>query len=198
MSGVGSLHRFRDAVEHGWPRPLELEEHSHAGMANRYAAGAAGLPFAVLRGYRGTDLVAHTATLAPIVCPFTGEELTAVPALNPDVTIIHAQQSDTVGNVMMWGITGVQKEAVLAARRALGTVEEIVDVLEPRPGAIVIPSWAVSHVAAVPGGSHPSYTHGYSTRDNDYYRWWDTISSDRQRFTEWLHSNVLRTAGVGG
>jgi len=166
-------------------------------MANRYAAGAAGLPFAVLRGYRGTDLVAHTATLAPIVCPFTGEELTAVPALNPDVTIIHAQQSDTVGNVMLWGITGVQKEALLAARRALVTVEEIVDVLEPRPGAIVIPSWAVSHVAAVPGGSHPSYTHGYSTRDNDYYRWWDAVSSDRQRFTDWLESNVLRTTGVG-
>jgi glutaconate CoA-transferase, subunit A len=194
--GVGSLHRFRDAVEHGWPRPLELEEHSHAGMANRYAAGAAGLPFAVLRGYRGTDLVAHTATLAPIVCPFTGEELTAVPALNPDVTIIHAQQSDTAGNVMIWGITGVQKEALLAARRALVTVEEVVDVLEPRPGAIVLPSWAVSHVAAVPGGSHPSYTHGYSIRDNDYYRWWDTISSDRQRFTDWLETNVMRATGV--
>ena len=182
--------------EHGWPRPLELEEHSHAGMANRYAAGAAGLPFAVLRGYRGTDLVAHTATLAPIVCPFTGEELTAVPALNPDVTIIHAQQSDTAGNVMIWGITGVQKEALLAARRALVTVEEVVDVLEPRPGAIVIPSWAVSHVAAVPGGSHPSYTHGYSIRDNDYYRWWDTISSDRQRFTDWLETNVLGATGI--
>ena len=133
--GVGSLHRFRDAVENGWPRPLEIEEHSHAGMANRYAAGAAGLPFAVLRGYRGTDLVEHTATLAPITCPFTGEELTAVPAINPDVSIIHAQQADTAGNVMLWGITGVQKEAVLAARRALVTVEEIVDVLEPRPGA---------------------------------------------------------------
>ena len=150
--GVGSLHRFRDAVENGWPNALEIEEHSHAGMANRYVAGAAGLPFAVLRGYRGTDLVAHTATLAPIVCPFTGEELTAVPAINPDVSIIHAQQADRTGNVMLWGITGVQKEALLAAERALVTVEEIVDVLEPRPGAIVIPSWAVSHVAAVPGG----------------------------------------------
>ncbi len=194
--GVGSLHRFRDAVENGWPHPLEIEEHSHAGMANRYAAGAAGLPFAVLRGYRGTDLAVHTATLAPIVCPFTGEELTAVPAINPDVSIVHAQQADTAGNVMLWGITGVQKEAVLAARRALVTVEEIVDVLEPRPGAVVIPSWAVSHVAAVPGGAHPSYAHGYSTRDNDYYRAWDEISSDRQRFTDWLESNVLGAAVV--
>jgi glutaconate CoA-transferase, subunit A len=196
--GVGSLHRFRDAVENGWPRPLEIEEHSHAGMANRYAAGAAGLPFAVLRGYRGTDLVAHTATLAPITCPFTGEELTAVAALNPDVSVIHAQQADRAGNVMLWGITGVQKEALLAAKRSLVTVEEIVDALEPRPGAVVIPSWAVSHVAAVPGGSYPSYAQDYSHRDNDYYRSWDAISADRQRFTEWLEANLLDGAEVGG
>ena len=190
--GVGSLHRFRDAVEHGWPRPLELEEHSHAGMANRYAAGASGLPFAVLRGYRGTDLVGHTSTLASIRCPFTGEELTAVPALNPDVTIVHAQQADRRGNVMMWGIVGVQKEALLAAERALVTVEEIVDELVPRPGSVVLPSWAVSHVAAVPGGAHPSYAHGYSARDNAYYREWDAISADRDRFERWLDEHVMR------
>ncbi|MBA3252165.1 MAG: CoA transferase subunit A [Geodermatophilaceae bacterium] len=189
--GVGSLHRFRDAVEHGWPVPLELEEHSHAGMANRYAAGASGLPFAVLRGYRGTDLVGHTPTLAPITCPFTGEELTAVQALNPDVSIVHAQQADRRGNVLMWGITGVQKEAVLAARRALVTVEVIVDELVARPGGVVLPSWAVSHVAVVPGGSHPSYAHGYSVRDNDYYRAWDAIAADRGRFADWLHQHVL-------
>jgi glutaconate CoA-transferase subunit A len=189
--GVGSLYRFRDAVERGWPQPLEIEEHSHAGMANRYAAGAAGLPFAVLRGYRGTDLLDHTPTLAPITCPFTGEELTAVSAINPDVSIVHAQQADRTGNVMMWGITGVQKEAVLAARRALVTVEEIVDELTPRPGSVVLPSWVVSHVAAVPGGTHPSYAQGYSVRDNDYYRAWDAISADRDRFLEWLESNVM-------
>jgi glutaconate CoA-transferase, subunit A len=189
--GVGSLYRFRDAVERAWPQPLEIEEHSHAGMANRYAAGAAGLPFAVLRGYRGTDLLDHTPTLAPITCPFTGEELTAVSAINPDVSIVHAQQADRTGNVMMWGITGVQKEAVLAARRALVTVEEIVDELTPRPGSVVLPSWVVSHVAAVPGGTHPSYAQGYSVRDNDYYRAWDAISADRDRFLEWLESNVM-------
>ncbi len=189
--GVGSLYRFRDAVERGWPQPLEIEEHSHAGMANRYAAGAAGLPFAVLRGYRGTDLVDHTPTLASVTCPFTGEELTAVSAINPDVSIVHAQQSDRAGNVMMWGITGVQKEAVLAARKALVTVEEIVDELEPRPGSVVLPSWVVSHVAAVPGGTHPSYAHGYSVRDNDYYRAWDEISADRDRFLDWLDANVM-------
>src|SRR3954447_19503889 len=129
--GVGSLHRIRDAVEHGWPAPLALEEHSHAGMANRYAAGAAGLPMAVLRGYRGTDLGRVTSSVATITCPFTGEELTAVAALNPDVTVIHAQQADRRGNVMLWGISGVQKEAVLAARRSLATVEEVVDELDP-------------------------------------------------------------------
>jgi glutaconate CoA-transferase subunit A len=107
--GVGSLHRFRDAVENSWPQPLEIEEHSHAGMANRYVAGASNLPFAVLRGYVGTDLPEVTSTIAPIECPFTGEELMAVPALNPDVAIIHAQQADRSGNVALWGITGIQK-----------------------------------------------------------------------------------------
>jgi glutaconate CoA-transferase, subunit A len=184
--GVGSLYRFRDAVERGWPHPLEIEEHSHAGMANRYAAGAAGLPFAVLRGYRGTDLVDHTATLAPIVCPFTGEELTAVSALNPDVSIVHAQLADRSGNVMMWGITGVQKEAVLASARSVVTVEEIVDELDPRPGAVVLPSWTVTFVAQARDGAHPSYALGYSVRDNDYYVAWDAIARDRETFTQWL------------
>src|SRR5436853_3908545 len=108
--GVGSLHRLRDAVEHDWPRPLELEEHSHAGMAARYVAGASGLPFAVLRGYAGTDLVDHTATIAPITCPFTGEVLMAVAALRPDVSVIHAQRADRHGNVQLYGLVGVQKE----------------------------------------------------------------------------------------
>jgi glutaconate CoA-transferase subunit A len=186
--GVGSLHRFRDAVEHGWPRPLEIEEHSHAGMANRYVAGASGLPFAVLRGYRGTDLVRHTATIRPVTCPFTGEELTAVPALTPDVTIVHAQQADRAGNVHLWGITGVQKEALLAARRTLVTVEEVVDTFRPHPGDLVIPGWALTYVAVVPGGAHPSYTQGYSERDNTAYAAWDPISRDRAAFADWLTS----------
>ncbi|WP_326554839.1 CoA transferase subunit A [Micromonospora sp. NBC_01813] len=191
--GVGSLHRFRDAVQRGWPRPLEIEEHSHAGMANRYVAGASGLPFAVLRGYVGTDLVAHTPTIAPITCPFTGEELTAVPALNPDVGIVHAQRADRHGNVQVWGITGVHKEVVLAAKRSLVTVEEIVDELEPRPGAMVLPGWALTRVAHVPGGAHPSYAMDYSDRDNDYYQQWDEISRDRETFTRWLDEHVLTT-----
>jgi glutaconate CoA-transferase, subunit A len=186
--GVGSLHRFRDAVENGWPRPLELEEHSHAGMANRYVATASGLPFAVLRGYAGTDLPARTDTIRTVTCPFTGEVLAAVAAIDLDVAIVHAQRADRDGNVQMWGIVGVQKEAVLGARRSLVTVEEIVDRLEPRPGAMVLPSWALTAVAEVPGGAHPSYADGYGERDNDFYRAWDPIGRDRERFTAWLET----------
>lgn len=188
--GVGSLHRFRDAVQAGWPRPLEIEEHSHAGMANRYAAGAAGLPFAVLRGYRGTDLPAQTDTIKPITCPFTGEELTAVPALNPDVAVIHAQRADRAGNVAMWGITGIQKEAALSASRSLVTVEEIVDELEPRPGAVVLPGWVVSAVAVAPRGAAPSYAQDYYDRDNGAYQEWDEISRQRESFSAWLDEKV--------
>jgi len=188
--GVGSLHRFREAVEHGWPVPLEIEEHSHAGMANRYAAGASGLPFAILRGYRGTSLPGYTAGVAEIVCPFTGERLTAVSALRPDVAVIHAQRADRQGNVQFWGITGVQKECVLAAARSVVTVEEVVDTLDPRPGAVVLPAWVVSYVAEVPGGAHPSYALGYSVRDNDFYVAWDAISRDRATFASWLDEHV--------
>jgi glutaconate CoA-transferase subunit A len=189
--GVGSLHRFRDAVEHGWPVPLEIEEHSHAGMANRYVAGASGLPFAVLRGYNGTGLVAETSTIKTITCPFTDETLTAVSAINPDVAVIHAQRADRAGNVQLWGIAGVQKEAVLASRRSVITVEEIVDALEPRPDAVVLPAWTVTYVSPVPGGSHPSYAQGYTVRDNYYYQAWDAISRDREAFGAWLRDEVL-------
>ena len=173
--GVGSLHRFRDAVEHGHPRPVELEEHSHAGMAVLFTAGAAGLPFGVLRGYIGTDLIAATNSVATVTCPFTGELLAAVPALRPDVAVVHAQQADRAGNVALWGITGVQREAVLAAKRSIVTVEEVVDELRPHgPNHTVLPSWVVTAVAVVPDGCHPSYAHGYSVRDNRFYLEWAT------------------------
>jgi glutaconate CoA-transferase subunit A len=188
--GVGSLHRMRDALTHGWPTPLEIEEHSHAGMANRYVAGASGLPFGVLRGYAGTDLPAHTDTISTVTCPFTGERLAAVAALNPDLAIVHAQRADRAGNVQLWGITGVQKEAVLAAKRALVTVEELVDTLEPVPGAVLLPSWVVDAVAVAPGGAKPSYAHGYYERDNAAYRAWDAVSRDREKFSAWLEELV--------
>ena len=194
--GVGSLHRFRDAVENGWPAPLEVDEHSHAGMANRYVAGASHLPFAVLRGYQGSGLTGMSRTISSVTCPFTGEELAAVAAINPDVTVIHAQRADREGNVQLWGILGVQKEAVLAAKRVLVTVEEVVDELDSRPGALVLPGWVVTAVAHVPGGAHPSYAAGYTTRDNAFYSKWDAISRDRDTFTKWMEQHVLEPAGA--
>ena len=192
--GVGSLHRMRDAVENDWPCPLELVEHSHAGLANAYVAGASRLPFGVLRGYAGTDLE-HGGSVAFVKCPFTGQRLSAVRAVNPDVAIIHAQHADSAGNVMLWGLTGVQKEAVLAADRAIVTVEEIVDELEPRPHAVVLPSWVVTAVAHVPGGAWPSYAHDYSKRDNEFYAAWDEIARDRERFQTWMEEHVLAARG---
>jgi glutaconate CoA-transferase subunit A len=189
--GVGSLYRFREAVESGWPRPLDIEEHSHAGMAAAWLAGAANLPFGVLHGYEN-DLSAHTRA-ATVTCPFSGAEVAAVPALRPDVAIIHAQEADARGNVQLWGITGVQKEAVLAAKRAVVTVERIVDRLEHAPGGIVIPAWVIDAVACVPGGAHPSYAHGFYDRDNAFYAQWHHISRDRDRFAGWIERHVRGT-----
>jgi glutaconate CoA-transferase, subunit A len=194
--GVGSLHRLRDAVENAWPAPLELEEHSHAGMAAAYAAGAANLPFGALRGYTEGELRERTR-VATVTCPFTGEELAAVPAHRPDVGIVHAQRADERGNVQLWGIVGVQKEVVLASARTIVTVEEVVDELEPVPGAIVLPSWVVDFVCLAPRGAHPSYAHGYYDRDNDFYVRWDAVSRDRDAFREWMQRHVVATADIG-
>jgi len=191
--GVGSLHRFRDAIQNGWPVPLAIEEHSHADMAARYQAGASGLPFAMMRGYVGSDLPKVNPRIKSITCPFTGEELAATPAIHPDVTIIHAQKADRKGNVLVYGIIGVQKEAALAAKRVIATVEEVVDHLDAPPNACVLPSWVVSAVCLVPGGAHPSYAHGYYKRDNAFYKAWDTISRDRDTFQAWMQRHVLDT-----
>jgi glutaconate CoA-transferase, subunit A len=189
--GVGSLHRLRDAVERGWPRPLEIEEHSHSAMAHAYAAGAAGMPCAVFRGYLGSDLARVNPRIKAIDCPFTGERLAAVPALRPDVSIVHAQRADRQGNVLLAGIIGVQKEAVLAARRAIVTVEEIVDDLGTTgTNAVVLPSWTVTAVAVAAGGARPSYAHGYYGRDNAFYTAWDEIARDRERFRAWIDEHV--------
>jgi glutaconate CoA-transferase, subunit A len=191
--GVGSLHRLRDAVENGWPRPLALEEHSHAAMANAYGAGASGLPLAVFRGYRGTQLAEVNPAIKSVTCPFTGEVLAAVPALRPDVAVIHAQRADREGNVMIEGIVGVQKEAVLAARRAVVTVEEVVESLAgSHPNACILPQWTVSTISVVPGGAFPSYAHGHYARNNAFYRAWDAISRERESFAAWLERDVMQ------
>jgi glutaconate CoA-transferase subunit A len=195
--GVGSLHRLRDAVENGWPQPLALEEHSHAAMANAYEAGAAGLPCAVFRGYIGVDLRRVNPNIRSITCPFTGEELTAVPAIRPDVAIIHALRADRRGNVLLEGIVGVQKEAVLAAKRSVVTVEEIVEDFGPRsPNAVILPAWTVSAIVCVPRGAHPSYAQGYYKRDNGFYITWEGIARERETFLAWMKANVLE-AGTG-
>jgi glutaconate CoA-transferase subunit A len=192
--GVGSLHRMRDAIENGWPQPLSYEEHSHAAMANAFEAGAAGLPFAVFRGYIGVDLPKVNPNIRTIVCPYTGEVLATVPAIRPDVAIIHAQRADRAGNVLIEGIVGVQKQAVLAAKRSIVTVEDIVENFGARsPNAVILPSWTVGAIAVVPGGAHPSYAHGYYTRDNAAYKKWDEISRDRDGFLAWMQANVLDT-----
>jgi glutaconate CoA-transferase, subunit A len=190
--GVGSLHRFRDAVEHGWPSPLAIEEHSHAAMANAYEAGAAGLPCAVFRGYLGVDLPKVNPRIKHITCPFTGEQLAAVPAIRPDVAVIHAQRADRAGNIMFDGIVGVQKEVVLAAKRSIVTVEEIVDDFGPRSlNAVILPAWTVSAIAQVPGGAYPSYAQGYYRRDNAFYIGWEAIARERETFLAWMKTNVM-------
>jgi glutaconate CoA-transferase subunit A len=189
--GVGSLHRLRDAVEHGWPRRLEIDEHTHAGMAAAYTAGASRLPFGVLRGYIGTDLAARNPRIDSVKCPYTGERLATVPAINPDVTVLHAQRADRQGNVAIVGIVGAQREAALAARAVIVTVEEIVDELPPAMNGIVLPHWLLSAVVHCPGGAYPSYAHGYYDRDNAFYQRWDEIARDRQRFLDWMEQHVL-------
>ena len=195
--GVGSLHRLRDAVEHGWPRPLELEEHSHSAMAHAYAAGAAGMPSAFFRGYRGSDLARVNPHIKFVPCPFTGEELACVPALRPDVAVVHAQKADRAGNVLFQGIVGVQKEAVLASSRSIVTVEEIVDRL-PATGSntVILPSWTVTAIVEAPGGARPSYAHGYYTRDNAFYIAWDAISRERHTFQAWMDEQVLKRSAA--
>jgi len=192
--GVGSLHRLRDAVERDWPVPLEIEEHAHAGMAAAYAAGASGLPFGLLRGYLGSDLPKYNANIKFVECPFTGESLAAVPAIRPDVAVVHAQKADKEGNVLLWGVTGVQKEAVLAAKRAIVTVEEIVDRLDAPPNATVLPTWVVAAVCHVPGGAFPSYALGYYARNNAFYKKWDGVARDRETFTAWIDTHIKGTS----
>ena len=191
--GVGLLRRVRDAVENGVPQPLELEEHSHAALANAYEAGAAGLPMAVFRGYKGAGLKAVNQNIRSVTCPFTGEELAAVPAIRPDVTFIHAQKADRKGNVLIEGILGVQKEAVLAARRAVITGEENVDDFDDaHPNLTILPHWTISAIAHVPGGAHPSYARGYYGRDNAAYVEWDEIAADMDSFRAWIDTHVMQ------
>jgi glutaconate CoA-transferase, subunit A len=193
--GVGSLHRLRDAIEHEWPQPLGLTERTHAEMGVAYQAGASGLPCGLLRHYAATDLDrTREAPAALLDCPFSGDRLLAVPALNPDVTILHAQHADRAGNVLIRGILGAAREAALAARCLLVTVETLVERLEAPMNASVLPHWLISAVSLVPGGAHPSYAAGCYARDNRFYQEWDAISRQRQHFQQWMSDYVLGSA----
>jgi glutaconate CoA-transferase subunit A len=189
--GVGLLHRFREAVEKSWPRPLEIEEYTHPELVAAIGAGAEHVPFGILKGAPNTDLAKHTPTVTSMPCPFTGENVTAIRAINPDVTVIHAQRADRQGNVQLWGVMGIQQEAVYAAKTVIVCVEEICENFDPVFGGIVIPSWIISALVLAPGGARPSYVHGYYRRDNAFYQEWDAISRDRDRFAEWMDQNVL-------
>jgi glutaconate CoA-transferase subunit A len=194
--GVGSLHRFRDAVENGWPRRPRIVEHTHAAMAAAYVAAASRLPFGVMRAATGTDLPSEPTHARWLDSPFDDDRVLAVRAHRIDVTVVHAQRSDRKGNVQLWGIVGIQKEAVMAARRVIVTVEEIVDDLTPIPGAVVLPNRLIAAVCVVPGGTHPSYAQGYTRRDNAFYKAWDGISRDRHRFVAWIDRHVRGTSDM--
>jgi glutaconate CoA-transferase subunit A len=180
--GVGSLHAFRRAVESGTP-PLEIEEYSHFGMVGRFSAGAAHLPFWPLRNYQGTDIPAWNSRIAQVTCPYTGEALSVVPALNPDVTIVHAQRADVEGNTQIWGLLGVQKEAAFASKHVIVVVAD--------PNRTVIPGMIVDAVVVEPWGAHPSYAQGHYDRDNEFYVAWENISRDPVSLQKYLDEFVM-------
>ncbi len=196
--GVGSLYGIRRAVEKEQPRPLSLEEYSHFGLLSRLKAGASGLPFMHLRDYDGTDLPAVNGSIRTVECPFTGESLAAVPALRPDVAILHAQRADSSGNTQVWGLLGVQKEVAFAAKKVIVVVEEIVseDVIRADPNRTLVPGLVVDAVVAEPFGAHPSYAQGYYDRDNDFYLGWAqtsrTAASLEAYLDEWVYGVASR------
>lgn len=190
--GAGPLYALRRAVEQGIPNSIELEEYSHYGMVARLTAGAARLPFYPLRNYMGSDLPRVNPLIKTIACPFTGEELAAVPALNPDTAIIHAQRVDENGNAQIWGLLGVQKEAAFASRNTIVVAEEIVSesVIRSDPNRTLIPGLIVSAVVHEPFGCHPSFAQGFYDRDNDFYVRWREISQNETLFNKYLEEWV--------
>jgi len=192
---AGSLYEVRRRLEDHDPAPLPVEEYSHHAMTLRYHAGAARLPFAPIRSFAGSDIPRINPDIRLVEDPYTGTPVYVVPPLNPDVTVIHAQRADRYGNAQIWGIGGVQQEAVFAADRAIVTVEEIVDdeVIRSDPNRTLIPAHAVDAVCVVPRGAHPSYVQGSYDRDNAFYREWTPISKDPRRLREWIDTHIRNT-----
>jgi glutaconate CoA-transferase subunit A len=194
--GAGSLHAIRRRIERADPEPLEVEEYSHFGMIGRYTAGAANLPFFPLRSYYESDLPAVNPNIRPMTSPFGDEVVYAVPPLRPDVTIVHAQRADQLGNTQVWGLLGCQREAAFAASRVIVVVEELVDgaVVRADPNRTLIPGVKVDAVVVCPGGAHPSFAQGYYDRDNRFYLDWEALSRDPGRLEAWLDEWVRATA----
>lgn len=200
-SSVGSLYAIRRAVEAGGPASLELEEYSHYGLLARYQAGAAGIPFMPVRSYAGSSLPDVNPNLRKIASPYDPTvETYVVPALNPDVAVIHAQRADRHGNIQSWGILGPQQEAAFASKRTIAIVEEIVpdEIIRSDPNRTVIPGFAVDAVVQVPYGAHPSFVQGYYDRDNTFYRSWSAISKNPERLADWLQEWVHDTGDHAG
>lgn len=200
-SSAGSLGELRRRIERADPAPLAFEEYSHYGMVCRYLAGAQRLPFYPLRSYGGSDLPGVNGDLRKVTSPYPGpdgepEQIYVVPPVNPDVTIVHAQRADRLGNTQIWGLTGIQAEAVYAADRAIVVVEEVVDeeVVRSDPNRTLVPAHAVDAVVVCPRGAHPSFAQGYYDRDNAFYRAWSHISADPERLRAWLDEWVYGTA----
>lgn len=211
--GVGSLRVVRARIEAG---QLEWEEYSHFGMISRLQAGAAGLPFMPMKRTAAIDLERENPSYRRVIDPYSGEEVVVVPALNPDVAVVHVQRADPSGNAQIWGITGEQREAAFAAARVILTAEEIVDpdIIRSDPNRTLIPGFIIDAVCHVPYAAHPSYTQGYYDRDNDFYLEWDRISrtedqvqayldewvygvSDRQEYWQKLNPEIRKRLQVG-
>ncbi|MCI0611555.1 CoA transferase subunit A [bacterium] len=193
--GAGPLYALRRAVEEEVPHPIELDEYSHFGMVARFTAGAAKLPFFPLRNYMGSDLPQVNDNIRKVQCPYTGESLATVPALNPDTTIVHAQRADASGDTQIWGLMGVQKEAAFAAKNVIVVAEEIVEekLIRSDPNRTLIPGFIVSAVVHEPWGCHPSFAQGYYDRDNDFYVNWRNTSKDIKKFNAYLDEWVFGT-----
>jgi glutaconate CoA-transferase, subunit A len=200
--GVGSLHAIRRRIEGvDGAEQLEIEEYSHFGMVCRYVAGASRLPFFPLRSYAGSDLPAANPRIVPLASPYDADDVVyAVPPLNPDVTIVHAQRADPAGDAQIWGLLGCQREAAFAAERVIVVCEELVEesVVRADPNRTVIPGLIVDAVVVEPGACHPSYTQGYYDRDNRFYLDWDAVARDPESLDRWLKDWVLETEGHPG
>ncbi len=191
--GVGSLHALRRRSQKDSASKIELEEYSHFGMVARTLAGSAGLPFWTLKNFEGTHIEEANPKIKSVICPYTGQRFATVPAVHPDVAIIHVQRADKEGNSQVWGLMGTQKEVAFASKRVIIVAEEIVEtsVIRSDPNRTLIPGILVDHVVHEPWGCHPSYAQGYYDRDNDFYVKWEDISRDPKTYQDYLNEFVF-------